>query len=379
MKTPRLVEGFSFILKDLVKDGSRSLLTIANLAVFIASFFCLSALAEAGFIFGNQPFNQSEIMVLSKNVFDPSESQITEADFAPINKMIPAKVKSVSPLILKHMNIDNFFLQVRAAPLEDFESVHSLTLLEGNWPVGKNQVVIGEGTVNLTHWKVGTKIHIYGVDFTITGIVRAPGTKFGSIWMTLENAEALFDTQGVYQFAWVVIAPGANAEQVKSEIQAIPSVSRRFDVFYVDQLYRQYNDALGDIKSISLMLDFLALLCVMLGAYGSTYLTLSERDRDLTVLRAIGFDSIHIRIILSTRTLIQVFIAFLSGWGIAFIAIRIFENISPIMIHSIPLPVTITAKSIVLGLLLSLFFSLLGVWLPTRHLRNTSVAEMISR
>lgn len=379
MKIPGFLESFSLVFKDLVQDSWRSLFTIANLAVFIACFFCLTALSEAGFKFGDQSPDQTSLMVLAKNVFDPTDSQISAAEFAPIQKLIPSEVKSVSPLILKHMNINDFMLQVRATYPQDFESVHSLSLIKGKWPLEKNEVAIGEGTVNLTHWTVGKIIHIFGEDFTITGIVRAPGTKFGSVWMTIENAEALFGTKGIYQFAWVVVAPGANAEQVKKDLQNAPGISGKFDVYFVDQLYQQYNQALSDVKGISQMLEFLALLCVMFGAYGSTYLTLSERDRDLTVLRAVGFDSIHIRLILSIRTLLQVFFAFLTGWGIAQIAIYFFEKTSPIMVHSIPLPVAISFQSIGIGFCLSVLFALLGVWLPTRHLRKTSVAEMIRR
>jgi ABC-type antimicrobial peptide transport system permease subunit len=379
MKKTQWGEFFSFVLRDLVKDGWRSFLTIANLMVFIACYFCLSALADAGKKFGAQPIDQSALMILSKGIFDPSDSQITEADFRPIETLIPAQVQSVSPLILRHMNIDGYMLQVRATFLQDFESVHSLSLISGTWPAQKNQVVIGEGTVNLTHWQIGRTIRIYGVDFTITGIVRAPGTKFASVWMTLENAESLFNTHGVYQFAWVVITPGANAEAVKAQIQANPAISDSFDVYFVDQLYQQYNNALSDVKSISLMMELLALLCVMLGAYGTTYLTLRERGRELAILRAVGFDSIQIRLILSARTLIEVMLAFVSAWGIAFIAVHIFQQTDPILIHSVPMPVSITWPAIVWGFLLCLFFALVGVLLPTRHLRSTSVANNITR
>jgi hypothetical protein len=260
MTPPKLVESLSFVFKDLLKDSWRSTFTVANLAVFIACFFCLTALAEAGFTFGSQTADQTSLMILSKGVFDPSDSQITDADFTPLQELIPAEVKSVSPLILRHMNINGYLLQVRATYLEDFENVHSLSLLKGGWPAGDHEVVIGEGTVNLTHWTVGDVIHIFGEDFTISGVVRAPGTKFGSVWMTLENARSLFSSDGIYQFAWVVIAPGANAEQVKEKIQNDPRISGKFDVFFVDQLYQQYNNALSDVKGISEMLEFLALL-----------------------------------------------------------------------------------------------------------------------
>lgn len=362
-----------------MKDGWRSALTVVNLTVFISCFFCLAALSKAGFQFGSQPADQSALMVISRSVFDPTDSQITEKEFEPIQELIPTSVQSVSPLILKHLNINGYLLQLRATYLQDFQSVHSLTLLQGNWPSGANEAVIGEGTVSLTHWKVGDLIHIYGVDFTVTGVVRAPGTKFGSVWMSLENAEKIFGTHGVYQFAWVVITPGANAEEVKNRLQNDPRLSNKYDVYYVDQLYQQYSAALNDIKDISLMLDFLALCCVMLGVYGSTYMTLNERSRDLTILRAVGFDSVSIRLILSLRTLVQVVAAYLLSWLISSLAMQSFEKTTPLMIHSIPLPVVISGDILLLGVVFTILFAWIGVWLPTWHLRKSSVASMIQR
>jgi len=379
MKINKFLEGCGFIFRDLIQDGWRSVLTVANLTVFIGCFFCLTALSEAGIKFGSQPVDQTTLMVISHEVFDPNDSQITDAEFAPIQELIPMQVKSVSPLILRHLNIEGYLLQLRATYLEEFQSVHSLSLLQGAWPARAHEVVIGEGTVSLTHWKVAQVIRIYGVDFTISGIVRAPGTKFGSVWMTLENAENLFGTHGVYQFAWVVLTSGADGEAVRTRLQSDPRISKKFDVYFVDQLYQQYSKALSDISGISSMLNFLALSCVMLGVYGSTYLTLNERDRDLTILRAVGFDSIKIRLILSLRTLVQVTASYLLGWLIAFFSIQYFERLSPLMIHSIPLPVIISGRALIIGYALCLIFAWIGVWLPTSHLRKTSVAAMIHR
>jgi ABC-type lipoprotein release transport system permease subunit len=375
----RFLEGIRFIFRDLQSDGWRSSITVINLVIFISCYFCLASLAEAGYKFGNQPRDPDELMMITHSVFDLSDSQITDIDFEPIRELIPSQVKSVSPLILKHLNIGGYFLQVRAAPLKDFEVVHKLSLLEGKWPTGTNDVVIGEGTRSLTNWKVGDKIRIYGVDFMITGLVHSTGTKFGSVWMSLENAEKLFNTHGMYQFAWIVLSPGADSLAVISQLSHDPRLVGKFDVYYADQLYQQYSSALNDVRDISLVLVILALLSVMFGVYGSTYLTLTERKRELTILRSVGFASRTIRLVLSMRTIIQVILAYLFSWVITLLAISWFESISPIMIHSIPLPVIISAKILFIGAFLSILFAWIGVWLPTRHLQKSSVISMIQR
>ncbi len=375
----KFFEGIRFIVQDLKSDGWRSIITVINLTVFISCYFCLASLAEAGYKFGSQTINPSELIMISRNVFDLSDSEITDKDFEPIRDLMPSPVNSVSPLILRHLNVDGYLLQVRAAPLEDFATVHSMALLQGAWPAGENEVIIGEGTVSATGWKIGQVIHIFGVDFTVTGITRSPGTKFGSIWMSMENAERLFGTQGTYQFAWIVITKDANSDAVIAQLKNDPRVSDDFDIYYADQLYEQYSSALNDIKDISLMLVILALLSVMLGVYGSTFLTLSERSRELTILRAVGFGTRAIRLVLSLRTLVQVVLAYLLSWLITYFAIQVFEGINPLMIHTLPLPVVISFKILAAGAVLSFFFAWIGVWLPTRHLRKSSVISMIQR
>lgn len=375
----RLLEGIRFIIRDLQSDGWRSAITVINLVIFISCYFCLASLAEAGYKFGNQSRDPDELMMITHNVFDLSDSQISETDFAPIRELMPNPVQSVSPLMLKHLNVEGYFLQVRAAPINDFQTVHNLSLLEGSWPVADNEVVIGEGTKSLTNWIVGKTIRIYGVDFKITGLVRSTGTKFGSIWMSLENAEKLFDTKGLYQFAWIVLTPGADPDGVIGQLSSDPRLSGKFDVYYADQLYQQYSSALNDVRDISLVLVFLALLSVMFGVYGSTYLTLTERKRELTILRSVGFTARTIRVLLSMRTVLQVILAYLVSWMVTTLAIYWFESISPIMIHSIPLPVIISAKILLAGAALSIFFAWIGVWLPTRHLQKSSVISMIQR
>jgi ABC-type lipoprotein release transport system permease subunit len=373
----KLGDIFRFVIKDLFRDGWRTIITIVNLLVFICSYFAMVALAEAAYKFGNQPTDKSALIIISKNVFDPSESTVTERDFLPAEELIPKYVKSVSPLIYKIINVNNNLIQLRAARLEDMQSVHSLQLISGDWPTGTDQVVIGEGTAAMTAWKIGDPIHIYGVDFAISGVVRAPGTKFSSIWMTLDTASTLFNLKGNYQFAWIQLQSGVNYDAVRSMLQNDPRLINGFDVYFADNLYQQYTKAVSDVKSMTGMLVVLALSAVMLGTYCNIFLVLSERSRDITILRAVGIQSGSIRALLTLRTLLQVCIGYILSWGVTSLLLVWFNRLNPLTLHSIPLPVSISANAFLFGLILSLFFGWAGIWIPTRHLRNRSVASFI--
>jgi len=122
----KIAEGIRLVFLDLRSDGWRSAITILNLTVFISCYFCLASLAEAGQKFGSQPVEPGKIMMITHDVFDLSDSRITDQDFQAARELSSSIVSKVSQLILKHLNIEGYLLQVRGAPLEDFQTVNSL-------------------------------------------------------------------------------------------------------------------------------------------------------------------------------------------------------------------------------------------------------------
>ncbi len=374
-----LGEIFRLTIRDLKYDGWRTIITLLNLLVFFFCFFSLSALAQAGQKFGDQPTDESALLIMAKNVLDPSDSIVTDNELTPAIELIPEYVKSATPLVLKVIRVGEFLLQLRAARLTDMQQVHSLELIQGDWPAQPDEVLIGEGTAHLKGWQTGDLLHIYGSDFVISGVVRAPGTKFSSIWMNLEAAETLFNLQGTYQFAWIQLQPGSNAEFVQETLRNDARLRDRFEVYLADNLYQQYSEALKNLGGVSSIMVFLALLAVMLGTYGSVFLILSERNREITILRACGFTSHNIRALILLRTLLQLLAAYLFGYGLTALVLSVLNKINPLTLHSIPLPVIITGKLFLSGLLLATLFGLAGVWMSTMHLENKSVAQLINK
>ncbi len=364
--------------KDLKHDRWRTIITILNLLVFFCCFFSLSALAQTGEKFGNQPTDRSALLITSRNTLDPSDSIVTEKEFVPVEELMPEYVASATPLILKIIKINEYLLQLRAARLEDMQGIHSLELMQGRWPTNENEVLIGEGTTHLNGWKVGDILHIYGSDFTISGVVLAPGTKFSSVWMTLETAEALFDLQGIYQFVWIQLQPGTDAEYVQNLLRNDARLLNRFEVYQADNLYQEYTEALANLRGVSSIMVLLALFAVMLGTYGSIFLILSERNREITILRACGINSTNIRGLIIIRTLLQLLVAYVAAYGITALILLILNQINPLTLHSIPLPVVISPGIFWTGLLLAILFGLVGVWIPTIHLEQKTVARMIN-
>lgn len=362
-----------FLVKDLTRDGWRTVITTVNLLVFICGYFCLSALAEASKNYGKLDSDRSSLMVIARDVFAPGNSIITAAEFAPIARLIPEQVAAFSPLIFRLLRVDSYLIQVRATPVEDMQSVFNLELTEGEWPLANDEIVIGQGTKVYTEWKTGQQVRIYGRDFLISGVISSPGTKSSSIWMDLDAAEALFDTHGVYQMAWVKVAPNASADAVVETLRNDPVLKGKFDTFFVDHLYEQYARALDDVASVSSLLVVLSLLTIMFGTYGSIFLLLSERSVEVVILRAIGFSNRTLRGILLIRTMVQVLLAYFLSWGVSALILQRISSKVPLIANAILLDVVITPRILLLGLLLATVFGMVGVLLPMLRLSNSNI------
>jgi ABC-type lipoprotein release transport system permease subunit len=240
-------------------------------------------------------------------------------------------------------------------------------------------VVIGELTVLLTKWQVGQEIKIFGRDFKIVGTISSPGMKSSSVWMTLDAAEALFSTHDVYQFAWIKVAKGVDSEKVKATLLNDSRINKKFDVYYADYLYSQYASSLRDLGQISTILEILSLTMVMFGTYGSIFLTLTERNREITIMRAIGFTAAAIKKILAVRTYIQISAAYLLSWGISTLLLDHIQKTNPVTLRALPLDVAINWNILLIGFVLTFIFGGLGIWIPTLGLKNSSVYKAIHK
>jgi hypothetical protein len=139
-----------FTFKDLLHDRWRSLLTILSLAVVVVSYLLLAALSQAFILFGRQPQGTSNLVIVSSDVLDPMESSVDEAILQAARQAAPGKIVNTFPSLFRHMFIQDHVMQVRAVPLEDLKTALALTLLQGTWPEGPQQIVASEGAVQLT-------------------------------------------------------------------------------------------------------------------------------------------------------------------------------------------------------------------------------------
>jgi len=363
-----------FTLRDLIHDRGRSLLTILNLAVIVVSYLLLSALSQAFILFGRQPQVTSNLVIISADILDPMESSLTEDVLQTARQIAPDQIRATFPTLFRHMDIQGHVMQVRAVPLEDMRSALALTLLQGKWPDGPQQVVISEGATQITSWKVGTVVRIYGTDFQVVGVARAGGNKFASVWMTYPEGQSLFGVSDGFQIGTLQLDPVANPESVRTELQAALRFSGKVAVYLENALSDRYNQINHDLLTLSVIQALISLLAITFGTYNAVSLSLTERSREILLLRVVGFTLDKLRGFLFAHILALASAAYFLGWIVAFIFINYQRTHDPISIQAAPLVLNLSVLASLLGFLLTVVFAFLGVWLTVGHVSTLNLS-----
>ena len=364
-----------FTLRDLIHNRGRSLLTILSLAVVVFSYLLLSALSQAFALFGREAQVTSNLVIISAGALDPMESSLNGDVLQTAQQAFPGKIRSVFPTLFRHMSIQGQVMQVRAVPIEDMRSALALSLLQGKWPDGPQQVVISEGVTQITAWKIGTSVPIYGTDFQAVGVIRAGGNKFASVWMTYPEGQSLFGMQHGFQIGTLVLEPSTDPESLRAALQADPRFSGHYDVYLESALGNRYNQINHDLLTLSAIQAFLSLLAITFGMYNAISLSLTERSREILLLRVIGFTQEKLVGFLLAHTLVLAATAYILGWIASIIFINYQRLHAPISIQAAPLVLNLSFFFTLLGFLLTAAFACLGVWLTAGHLSKLNLSE----
>jgi ABC-type antimicrobial peptide transport system permease subunit len=372
-----LTDAVYFLLKDMRHEWARTALTVLGMAVVIFSFFILSTFSQSLAFFNESESYGSNLIVIQSNLIDLGDSVLDDSALHAAEQMPSNLISRVSPVIFRHLRINDHLIQLRAARVEDWTTVFHMELLEGKWPKDFGEVAVGEGTAKANDWKIGSTVEIFGSEFRISAITLSPGLAFSSIWMPLNQAQVHFGKKNVYQMMVVQVAQNADAENVKLLLQTDPQLTGKYSVFFEDTYSQRNTKILKDMSSLMNICSSLALLAVTFGTYTSTNLSLTERGREIGILRAIGFPHNYLGKLLGLRAALQGFMAYTAGLAAALLFIAYRQAYAQVFVLGFNISFMMTWQIIFGGLLLTSTLALLGAWLSSRRLMHLSVNHML--
>ena len=115
-------------LGDLAAEPLRTAMAVLVLTPIAASWFLLASIAGSLQTLG-EVGEERNIVVTEPDVFDVANISLDASDLATAEAEVGKQAESVTPLVLRLIELDDRVLQLRAADTETWSPVHGLALL----------------------------------------------------------------------------------------------------------------------------------------------------------------------------------------------------------------------------------------------------------
>ena len=192
-------------------------------------------------------------------------------------------------------------------------------LVEGTWPNKDQEIVVTKAFNTLTEKSIGDTMTVYGSVFVISGIINAEKWTAAVIFMPVTQAEKLYQTQGVFQLGFIQLNNTIDATLVQQFLETNLNEGDCCSVYQDDHFVALYRDAVKGIRFLARILQTIVLFLIAFGSYNASALVINEYEREIALLRVVGFSTKGINGILLIRLWILLFISYFVGYVCALI------------------------------------------------------------
>lgn len=269
-----------------------------------------------------------------------------------------------------------------AASTSDIEG---FTLVEGTYPVGGRQLALDRGSAELGGFRIGEPVSIISdvsgrLEFTLAGIAtfgeeNSPG---GTNWLffDLPTAQEVLQRPGKLSGGAVQVTPGTAVEEVIPRIRALlpdnATVVSGQDAAEVEAA--EIQSALSFFTIFLSVFGWVALFVGSFLIYNTFRIVVSQRTRELALLRALGADARQVRVLILLEAAIIGGASAVLGLGFGVAIAWALQQVLPAVGIELPTAsLSIQPRTVILGLAAGLLISLFAALIPARRASKVSV------
>jgi putative ABC transport system permease protein len=360
---------FTLILKNLLRRRSRSLLTVAGIAIGIGAVVALTALAwgfERSWV--NAYKARGTDMIVTKTSTRSAMPAPFSAGLAADLRKLP-RVREVSGVLSDIFSVeDSPSIIVFGWEPKSFLWTH-LKLVSGAWPDANSENVAALGIISaeMLRKKIGDKVQLETSEYTVCAIYTSSAlAENGAIILPLAELQKLMDRQDMVNFMNLRCESGTTEAQLDELRMLIKSNFKGLMAFSPGEV-AQSNSAIQIAKAMSLATSLIALLVGAVGIMNTVLMSVFERLQEIGVLLAIGWRRARILQMILFESLLLSFAGGIGGICLGIVAVKILET-TPWIRGKIESDVT--PSLLLVALLIALALGTLGglypAWLGSR-------------
>jgi putative ABC transport system permease protein len=280
----------------------------------------------------------TDIAVVEKTFLNASvdESLVVKLRTLPM-------VAQATPMIFNMMDLTPEVNALAFGWKADSYEFDSLTFLSGHrFQDGKPEVLLGDILAGTLNKKTGDSLDIQGKTFSVTGVYHGGSALVaGAVLMPLDQLQEISSLQGKVSGFHVRLRPPADGESEEQSVKlAQAAIDAALPGLHAVQAseYASKNQFVELAHAVAWGTSSIALIVGILGIVNTMAMSVFERTREIGVLRALGWRSWRILLLIETEAAVLGFVGGILGIGFGWGALR--------MLSTLPQTATIVSASV---------------------------------
>jgi putative ABC transport system permease protein len=360
----------ALILKNLLRQRVRTLLTVLGIAVGITTVVALGVLTQGFTRTAGQIIDRggASFMVVQRGAADMTFSSLPERDVSRVAAR-PGVARAFGALMhVSKVGSTSYFPLTGVTPSQ--LPLFVTDVRTGRLPAGDaDEIALGQQAAASLHARLGDRVTISGLSFRVVGMYHS-GAQWdaGGAYAPLSAVQRASGKTGTVSAIYVVPSAGVDAHALASRIERdLPSVATISSVSEYGKVDQGY-EMLG---AVQLAIELLAVGIGAIGVTNTMIMSVFERTREIGILRAVGWSRRRIMLAVLGESVALCVMASAVGVALGTLAGRLVTNLPQISNLIEPsYDASIYVRAIVIGL----FVGLVGAAYPA--IRATRLTPM---
>ncbi|MXY75479.1 MAG: FtsX-like permease family protein [Acidimicrobiia bacterium] len=266
-----------------------------------------------------------------------------------------------------------------------YDDTGGFTIAEGAYPVGSGQVAFDRGVADLGGFEVGDRVTVISdlvgrLDLELAGIAvfgeggGLGGTKW--VFFDLPTAQSVLQRPGQLSGGAVQVTPGAQIDDVVAGIQAVLPEHATV-VSGQDAAEEEAAEIQAALSFFTIFLSVFGWVALFVGSfliYNTFRIVVSQRTRELALLRALGAGARQIRGIVLLEAVTIGLIGAVLGLGFGIMLAFGLQLILPAVGIELPTAtLSIKPRTVIVGLAAGTLITFFSALIPARRASKVSV------